>query len=73
LEICKIINIIGLGCDIVGVVLIWRYGLPRSIEAAVAWKTTPYEKEERKYKLMDKLGLIFIVTGFFIQIVSSFF
>lgn len=75
METYKIINSVGLGFDIVGVFLIWRYALPRRIETVYdAYVTYPDEiGAGKKYKLRGKLGLIFIMAGFSIQIVSNFF
>ncbi|MXX73092.1 MAG: hypothetical protein F4Y73_14705 [Gemmatimonadetes bacterium] len=70
------INTGGLLLDIVGVVLLFRFGLPPDVsrDGAVVWTLGTDEGEVRKAKRFvwvswAALGLI--VTGFILQIVST--
>lgn len=74
--IAKTVNSIGLGLDLVGVLLIWKYGLPRQppgVDTVVvtAGSNDELEKAESFYKIMGNVGLGFIVCGFLIQAISN--
>ena len=63
-----IINSIGLACDIVGFVLIWKYGLPNRIPGGTKWKDTEYPDERRIYLKWSKIGFLFVIGGFALQL-----
>ena len=77
-----IINAVGLSLDIVGVFLLFFFGLARSIGPLdgvqkLAIGTDPAigeanQKELRRCKCLSRLGLGCLVTGFSMQIVSGF-
>ncbi len=74
----NLLNSIGLILDIVGVVMIWRYGLgePLSREGKTYLITGQIDESEKaKAKWFDRLsktGLALILGGFLLQLVSNF-
>ena len=65
----KTINSIGLVFDIIGVVLVYLYGLPNT--------SSKYEFEsdldkEKSLKRLSTAGLILIGIGFFLQLISNY-
>ncbi len=70
-------NTIGLSFDIVGAVLITRYGLPPAVDrGGKQYLITGQadEAEARKairYECVGRLGLILLIIGFAFQLVSS--
>ena len=76
-----IISSIGLALDIVGVILMFLYGLPAGIAdegegAGHKWAPTGEEAERQKkrwkrYKFLARLGLGLLVVGFVLQIASN--
>ena len=74
----RIVNVIGLLMDIIGVLLVSRYGLP----SPEAWRGARFllvsrsaETEERA-KVWDRISrgaLRLIVAGFILQLVSALF
>ena len=75
-----IVSSIGLAFDIVGVVILFKYGLPAEVRKTggfiLGWGTDePNEKAEREYrfyKRMSRIGLGSLILGFGLQIVSNF-
>ena len=73
-----IVNSLGLLFGIIGSFLIWRFGLPASIdrlgeEHLVSGSID--ETEVRKGKLFDfrsRIGFMFLLISFFLQLVSNF-
>jgi len=78
METCNIINSIGLILDIIGVLLIFFFGIPRKIDTGgsiflVTGKENTDEKKSVKlYNFLSHLGLIFVFIGFALQLVSNF-
>jgi hypothetical protein len=73
----NLVNSIGLVCDIIGAVLIWRYGLPEPISRSgdVLLSLEIDETEKAKAKQFDciaRFGIILLVSGFILQLVSNF-
>jgi hypothetical protein len=72
------VNSVGLVCDIVGAVLIWRYGLPETITRSgtvylVTEETDEAEKAKaRRYDRTARCGIALLVGGFVLQLVSNF-
>ena len=71
------INTVGLALDIVGVVLLFRFGLPPDVRrggtVSLILEQTD-EDEARKAKRYDKFSysaLVMIVIGFLLQIVAT--
>ena len=72
----ELVNTLGLSLDIVGVILLFRFGLPPNVRRSGAIHVTfdVDEDEVRKAKHYDRISwsaLIFIVLGFLLQIVST--
>ena len=76
--LANIINSLGLSLDIVGVVLLFRYGLPpedvsRTGAQHLTWGTDPAVREKgSRYVRMSWVALCCLVMGFALQIVSNF-
>lgn len=69
-------NIIGLLFDIVGVLMLFKFGLPPDINPRghimISAGVDETEKDKaRKFKFLSFLALGFLVTGFLLQILSS--
>ena len=72
-----IINSIGLLVDIIGVIILFKYGLPSKIntppklllECGLKKKEI---KENRNIKKYAYFGLIFLLLGFVLQLISNF-
>ena len=77
-SLANIINSLGLSLDIIGVALLFRYGLPpenvsRTGAQLLAWGTDPAVREKgRRYVRMSWVALCCLVVGFALQIVSNF-
>lgn len=72
------LNSIGLALDIAGALLLWKFGLPESINrkgvSFLALESTD-EKEIKKAKKYDKLGILavlLLVLGFILQLISNY-
>ena len=71
------LQIFGLIADIVGVVMLFKYGLPEIERTGGAEKITTSRVDElairleAKYDCMGKVGLVLIVLGFLMQLASS--
>ena len=74
----SLVNSLGLVLDIVGVLVIWRFGLPTSSSRAghvylVTGLVDEVEKAKAaKYDLLSKTGLGFVLFGFVFQLASNF-
>lgn len=66
----KTINSIGLVFDIVGVVIIYLYGLPNRSAEEIQWASN-LDKEKR-LKRLSSVGLFLIFLGFILQLISNF-
>ena len=72
-----IINSFGLFLDIVGVVLLFKFGLPADVSkdgnVSLAWgKDEDEAKKWERYKCLSWIALCCLVFGFSLQIVSNF-
>lgn len=73
-----IVNSIGLALDIVGVVLLFRFGLPSEVEkdgGGFLMLEGPAEEDVKKYERYRRIArsaLFCLVLGFALQIVSNF-
>ncbi len=68
-----IINSFGLLCDIVGILIIWKYGLPIDL-ALKGFSSLTQESDnilKEKYKKWSKVGLGLIIFGFALQLASN--
>ena len=72
------INSVGLILDVIGVILIWRFGLPPSVDKTGQIHITAagVDKEEIKkgknYDRISRIGLMLLILGFGLQIVSNY-
>ena len=72
-----VINSVGLFLDIVGVFLLFRYGLPENVsqtgESFFSLADTNEEevKKWKRYKKLSYSALVFLVVGFVLQLVSN--
>lgn len=75
--ISNIINIIGLLFDIIGVLVLFKFGLPPDVSRGglsyyVSLETDrDEERKANKYINISRLALGFIVLGFFFQLISN--
>lgn len=78
MSLSNAVNSIGLAADIGGVMLVWKFGLPESVDrhGATYLITEEVDHSERdkaaKYDRLSKLGLGLIVLGFAVQLASNF-
>jgi len=72
------VNSLGFVCDIIGAVLIWRYGLPESIDREGAILIVGEQTDETQkakahcYDCSAKFGVGVLIFGFVLQLVSNF-
>ena len=72
-----VINSVGLVFYIGGVILLFRYGLPEDISKTgeTSFLLADVNEEEadkwKRYKKISYLALVFLVFGFFLQLVSN--
>ncbi|MDX2253199.1 MAG: hypothetical protein NW202_13015 [Nitrospira sp.] len=72
------VNSLGLVFDIIGAVLLWRYGLPEAVSrtGAIALILEQDDKAEaaktKRYDLLSSCGMILLVVGFVLQLLSNF-
>lgn len=73
-----LLNSIGLLLDIFGVIILWRYGLPETINrkgySYVIREEIDAEqiKKVKKYDSYSFIGICILITGFVLQIISNF-
>jgi hypothetical protein len=74
----NLVNSIGLVCDIMGAVLIWRYGLPAPISRSGAIHFILEQSDEtekamaKRYDCIARCGIVSLVGGFVLQLISNF-
>ncbi len=72
-------NVFGLAANLIGVILLFRYGMPYRVPTGgssiyVSSSVDPHQlAEERRYKRLGILGLVLIVVGTAAQIVAALF
>ena len=75
--VADLVNSFGLLFDIVGVVLLFRYGLPPAgvSRTGANYLTWGYDENEREkgrvFVFRSKVALAFLIAGFAMQIVSN--
>jgi hypothetical protein len=68
----KFVNCAGLAFDIIGVLLLLKYGLPVELPSkGVKWANPFDQKDKAKYQLLGKIGLMSILLGFALQFVGN--
>ncbi len=74
----NIINSFGLVLDIVGALLLWKFGLPAEISRSGTGTILLEGTDEseialaKKYDRWAKVGLICLAVGFALQLISNF-
>lgn len=74
-----ILNMLGLSFNILGALLIWKYGLPKNISREGHNRLIEEginENEKiiaKKYDKCSNTGMILLIIGFFSQLLSLFF
>ena len=64
-----VLNVIGLILDLIGVILLYRYGiLPDNLWQHLIMDNGMSEKDERKHKRWSKTAMIFLILGFVFQL-----
>lgn len=72
------INTLGLIFDIIGVIILFKFGLPSDVnkygEVSLLLEDNDTDeiKKWRRYDCWSKIGLISILFGFILQIVSNY-
>ena len=73
-----LINSFGLLLDIVGVVIIWKYGLPEPLSRTGANHIIAEQSDDAeaakaaRYDRLSMVGLGLLVVGFLLQLLSNF-
>lgn len=69
---------VGLGLDIIGVILLYRYGLPSRYPEkgmSIRWPSGEDEaskkRERQRFRRLSDMGLALLVIGFVLQIVGT--
>jgi hypothetical protein len=74
----NIVNSAGLVCDIIGALLIWKFGLPAEINRsgttnlALEQTDESEKKEAARYDARAKCGGCLLAVGFGLQLLSNF-
>jgi hypothetical protein len=74
----NLLNSVGLVLDIVGAVLLWRYGLPEALSRSgaiymILEQNDPAEAAKAKwYDRLANWGMLLLVVGFALQLASNF-
>jgi len=72
------VNSVGLVLDIIGVLLLFKFGLPESVDRTPVLRAAPHqhpESERRKVVVYDRwsrVGVTALVVGFIFQAVSNY-
>ncbi len=69
----KIINSIGLLFDIVGALLVWKFGLPKGFTESGhhIFEFMSVEPSAKSYKRWANVGIALLVLGFALQLTSN--
>jgi len=77
----KGLSTIGLACDMLGAILIWIYGIPSAErDSGISLDIGGYKEERERheskvfvYDVVSTFGIIFLLLGFFLQIIANLF
>ncbi len=80
MALSNILNVIGLSFDIVGVLMLFKYGLPPEVYRGgivpISFEDSEDKKEKAKasqYERYSYIALAFLVVGFLFQISTNIF
>lgn len=68
---------IGLGLDIIGAILLWRFGLPRDVDPMGRGYIVTADADQneisdgRKFKRLENSGILLLIAGFALQLVAN--
>jgi hypothetical protein len=74
----RLVNACGLISDIIGVVLLWKFGIPEPVSrqghSYICWDGTNKSEIDKaqKYDKYAKVALLLIIGGFVLQFISDF-
>jgi len=74
----KLVNSFGLICDVMGALLVWKYGLPEAISRTGAIHIIAEQSDDdeiskaKKFDRWARLGIGLLVLGFILQLASNF-
>jgi hypothetical protein len=77
--ISALLNTIGLIIDILGAILIFKFGLPEHVDRdghnyLILEQCDEEEKQKaKKYDFWGNKGLVLLIIGFVFQVISNFF
>lgn len=72
------LNSLGLSFDIIAGLLLWKYGLPESINrkgmSFLALESTDKDeiKKAKKYDILSRIGVVLLILGFALQLISNY-
>ncbi len=78
METSNVLNSLGLIIDIIGVILIFCYGISPMLDVngSVYFVSEQVDEDEKKkamkYKSLSRLGLMMVIVGFILQLISNF-
>ncbi|MFS8159415.1 MAG: hypothetical protein ACMG6E_04220 [Candidatus Roizmanbacteria bacterium] len=78
MNISNLVNSFGLIFDIVGVILLWKFGLPESIDRngqihlILEQTDISEDAKAKKYDFYSKIAIAFLIAGFILQLASNF-
>ncbi len=78
MSIATCVNSVGLLCDIVGTVLVWRFGLPQPLDRSGAIHLILEQADEAerakaaRYDRFAGVGIGLLLIGFSLQLASNF-
>jgi uncharacterized protein YjeT (DUF2065 family) len=73
----RVLNLAGLGLNLIGVLILFRYGMPFHVPSGgaihlILEQTDQAEiKLERRYKLFGYIGLVLLIAGTILQMLAA--
>ncbi|MCW3082950.1 MAG: hypothetical protein JWP12_316 [Bacteroidetes bacterium] len=77
MKTCYLINVIGLCFDLIGVLILFKYGLPADVSRDgiqsmnMAGADPDEAKKWKKYNILSRIALLFLICGGVLQIIST--
>jgi hypothetical protein len=76
----RVLNLTGLGLNLIGVLILFRYGMPFHVPSGGARRLLlegePDQDEielERRYKLLGYIGLALLIAGTVLQMLAAWY